>query len=372
MAAGDFVFDLATPADDAAIRALLAANPVPGDVTLAYLREPDYFLGCPVMGATQVLVARHLPTGQIAGIATRSVRTLFVNGEPVRVGYIGQLRVDHRFRGRWLVAPGFRFCHALNQADPAAGYITTIIEGNTEAEGLLVTRARGHIPAYREVGKLVTLAIVLHRRRWWARRPAGLSIERGSHAALDEIVAFLQREGRRKQFTPRFDEVDFADVTTRGFTPDDFLVARTSHGALCGVLGLWDQTSFKQTVVTGYVDRIARLRGVYNLGARIPARPALPHPGAAFHSIYAAFIAVADDDPEVFRALLEAAFRRAAARGFAFLTVGLSPRDPLFPVAARFAHIPYTSTIYTVGWPENAAFHDQLDGRVPYLELATL
>ena len=372
MAAGDFVFDLATPADDAAVRALLAANPVPGDVTLTYLREPDYFLGCPVMGETQVLVARHLPTGQVAGLATRSVRTLFVNGAPVRVGYIGQLRVDHRFRGRWLISPGFRFCHQLNQADPAAGYITTIIDGNTEAEGLLVTRARGHIPAYRAVDKLVTLAIVLHRRRWWTQGAARVSIETGSRAALGEIVPFLQREGARKQFTPRFEAADFAGATTQSFAPEDFLVARTRDDALCGVLGLWDQTSFKQTVVSGYVDRIARLRGVYNVGARIMGAPALPKPGGALHSVYAAFIAVADDDPAVFRALLAAAFRRAAARGFAFLTVGLSPRDPLYPVAARFAHIPYTSTIYTVGWPENAAFHDQLDGRVPYLELATL
>ena len=36
-------FDLATPADDAALRALLRAMPVPGTVTLAATREPAFF-----------------------------------------------------------------------------------------------------------------------------------------------------------------------------------------------------------------------------------------------------------------------------------------------------------------------------------------
>ena len=86
MNAGDFEFDLATPADDAAIRRLLADNPVPGDVTLTYRREPSYFAGCPVMGDTQILVARHRPTGRLAGLATRSIRTHFSPGFAPGIG----------------------------------------------------------------------------------------------------------------------------------------------------------------------------------------------------------------------------------------------------------------------------------------------
>jgi hypothetical protein len=171
------VFELATPADDAAIRRLLATNPVPGDVTLTYRREPDYFLGCNVMGPLcQTMVARGA-NGEVQALATRAVRPRFVNGAAEDVGYIGQLRVDAPYRGQWLVAGGFRFLRRLHRDGRAqgrepfgcCGYITTIIEGSREAEGVLVTHARRSLPVYREIDRLCTLALVLHRLPDWSR-----------------------------------------------------------------------------------------------------------------------------------------------------------------------------------------------------------
>ena len=53
---------LANQSDDPDIRHLLATNPVPGQVTITYEREPDYFLGCGTMGHFyQIVVGRHQP-----------------------------------------------------------------------------------------------------------------------------------------------------------------------------------------------------------------------------------------------------------------------------------------------------------------------
>src|SRR5215475_13193087 len=97
--------DLANINDDIAIRRLLATNAVPGRVTVTYEREPNYFAGCATMGQTcQSIVAR--AGDGIVGVACRATRPMFVNGRDVRLGYLGQLRVDARFRGRWLVSRG--------------------------------------------------------------------------------------------------------------------------------------------------------------------------------------------------------------------------------------------------------------------------
>src|SRR5690349_19005456 len=153
----DVAFSLATRADDAGIRRLLSSNPIPGKIRIRYEREPDYFAGCATMGATQVLVAR--AEERVVGVTCRSIRTLFVNGDRADVGYLGQLRVDSQFRGRWLVLRGFRMLHELHRQSPPRGYITTIIEGNDEAEGVLVRRARGPMPRYRKLDRLMTLAL---------------------------------------------------------------------------------------------------------------------------------------------------------------------------------------------------------------------
>jgi hypothetical protein len=376
----EFVFELATPADDPAIRRLLANNPVPGRVTLTYERDPNYFLGCGVMGRfCQVIVARRQPTGQIAAVATRATRPLFINGRVEEVGYIGQLRVDRQFQGRWLVSGGFRYFHQLHADGRVSGYITTIIEGNTQAQGILVGRARSHFPVYRELDRLCTLAIILRRPRLPASlgsmRPGqtpSYHLSQGSAVDVGDVVTFLQHYGAARQFFPAYVEADFCDSpTTLGFQVEDFILARRA-GQLVGVMGLWDQSGYKQTVVRAYPDPLRRLRPFYNIWARLSGGPPLPPPGRPIHFAYASFICIAGDEPAIFRALLQRACALAAARGYAYLMVGLSERDPLLAVARHYSHIPYYSRLYTVCWKDEVNFHEKLDRRIPYVEIAAL
>ena len=111
----DFTFELATTADDPALRQLMATNPIPGQISLTYEREPDYFMGCGTMGRfCQVIVVRHQPTGQIVGLCCRASRLLFINGQIEDVGYLSQLRVAEAFQGRWLVSQGFHYLRQLH------------------------------------------------------------------------------------------------------------------------------------------------------------------------------------------------------------------------------------------------------------------
>ncbi len=46
----EFSFELARPADDLALRKLLAETPMPGRITVSFERQPNYFMGCSIMG----------------------------------------------------------------------------------------------------------------------------------------------------------------------------------------------------------------------------------------------------------------------------------------------------------------------------------
>ncbi|MBX3052697.1 MAG: hypothetical protein KF753_14535 [Caldilineaceae bacterium] len=381
-----YTFELSRPDDDPAIRRLLRENPVPGQMALAYEREPDYFLGSSVMGPlSQTLVARQETTGdtsgemgretarevvgEVVGLATRSVRPLFVNGQVENVGYIGQLRVDEAHRGRWLVPAGFRLFHRLHQDAAAQGYITTIVEGNTQAEGLLVEKARRHYPAYRRLERVFTLALIVRRPRRVAA--PGVEIRTAAQVELADVIAFLHREGRRKQFFPVYSAEDFTGPATRGLRLDEMAVA-LQGGKIVGVLALWDQSAYKQTVVRAYGDNLRRLKPLYNLGAKLLRGQPLTPIGQPIHFAYAAFACVAGDDSALFRPLLQTVYNWAAEHGFAFLMLGLCQGDPLLPVARGWLHIPYTSALYTVCWQEDEAWRQGLDGRVPYVEIGTL
>lgn len=361
--------ELAKATDDAALRRLLAANAVPGRITITYEREPNYFLGCNTMGARyQVLVARHSEADVIA-VACRTQRSLFVNGVATNIGYLGQLRVDERFRGRWLVSQGFQALRQLHDADPAPAYLLSVIEQNREAFGVLIERRRKHFPSFFALGRLFTLALPVHRPK---PTTTTLELAHGSLETLPEISAFLQQHGRTRQFFPAYTLDDFSDgETTRDFQPEDFVLAYR-NGQLAGIIGLWDQARYKQTVVRGYAGWLRTMRPFYNAVAKLSGRPLLPALGQEIRYAYASFVCVADDDAEVFDTLLRQTLALAAARGQSYLMIGLTECDPLLPIAQRHPHIAYPSRVFLAAWENGKEFYERLDGRAPYLEIATL
>src|SRR5437762_10300955 len=187
----ELTVEFAAPSDDAGIRALMQRQVMPGRVSLAFAREPDFSRGCAVTGDNhKIVIAR--ARDEIVGVACRSVRNVFLNGRETRLGYLGQLRVDDRFRGRWLVSRGFALLGEIDRHDPLPAYLASIVDGNDEANAVLVRR-RG----FRQVARYRTLAIRTDR----SVRPTHKNeIMAGSLDQVPEIVRFLRTEGSRRQF----------------------------------------------------------------------------------------------------------------------------------------------------------------------------
>ena len=362
-------FDLrwATPDDEPDIRELVGSVPMPGAVAVRFAREPDYFLGASVMGdRCDVLVARSRPEGELAGIACRAERNAYVNGRESRLGYIAQIRVAGGFRGQWLVQRGAR---RFNEASaPGLLYVGVIARENPRARALLVgARLPGGLHAARVCG-LTTCAIVLRPRR--ALRSPGIDVQPGSSETLAEIVDFLRREGPRRQFFPAYSLDDFTGgERLRGLRPQDVMVARRGS-TLVGAMAAWDQSAYKQDVVDAYGPGLGRLRPAYDLGARLLGARPLTRPGQAIPLAFASCVCVAGDDPRVMRALLFACALDAHRRGKAFLMLGLADDDPLLAVARRQLHVAYHSDLFALSWSDGPV--SLLDGRVPYVEIATL
>ncbi len=368
----DFVFSIATSADDEDIRKLLRNNPVPGDITISYERSPSYFLGCDVMGDfNQTVIVRHCASGLLAGLGCRAVRSMFINGQATDVGYLGQLRVDRSFQGRGLVSAAFRHLKILHQDRPTNGYITTLIEGNRVVEAVLVRRRGTSLPHYRQIDRLYTLAIPARPFKAYTR--GFMEIGTACDADLKDIIRFLHRYGSEKQFFPVLQEEEFLSGSslTRNLRIEDFLVARQA-GNICGVTGLWDQSAFKQPVVRGYFGKLRWGRHLFNAFARCRGDRPLPPPGEPISLVYAAFTCIADNSLEVYDQLLHSLCALAAQRGYGHVLTGHTERDPLLAIARRFHHVPYTSNLYTACWKEESQFHDNLDGRISHVEIATI
>jgi hypothetical protein len=369
-APADFRVELARKSDDAAIRAMCRRQAMPGRVRVTFEREPEFSLGCRAAGQDcKILVARATDDGEIVGVACRSARGVFVNGREERLGYLSQLRIESRFQGKWLVSRGFRMLREMHEADPLPAYLTAIVEGNREAFGVLVENRRKSFPVFHPVAEIHTLAIRISSER--LPPPCDAAIAPAEEHEAAEIAAFLCREGARRQFFPAHSEASLRGLAEFGLRVEDFRIARRA-GQIAGVMALWDQSAYKQTVVQGYSGWLRAAAPLYNWSAGWTGRAALPRPGEKLLSAYAAFACVARDDEEMFTSLLCEICHEAQQRGFDFVLLGMDARDPLFGAARRWKHIAYPSRLYLAEWPEGGNFHEQLDDRPAYADIATL
>jgi hypothetical protein len=368
-----FSFSRAGPADEPEIRRLVGSVPMRGTITVRFEREPDYFLGCSVMGdVCDVLLARHDPDGELCAVVCRSERMLFVDGKEVRVGSIGQVRVAPRYQGMRLLHHGVGWFREHGPRDLL--YTGVVARDNSRARAVMLERRPpGGLHAQRLCG-ITTHALLLRRGQGtWGRRPrrSSIAVHGATHDRLDDIVAFLRRRGAKRQMFPVWSASDFTGgQVLRDMTLDDVSVA-TLDGTIVGVLGTWDQSAFKQDIVHAYPRAISRLRPVWDSFARIAAAPSLPAVGSAIPQAFAAFPCVEDDDPGIFALLLARAARRAARHGRGFLLVGLADEDPLARGLGHWPSIRYHSDLFALSWTE-AHPAEGMDGRVPYVEIGTL
>jgi hypothetical protein len=361
-------FGLARSGDDAALRDLLRRTAMPGDIELSFLREPSFFAAARAGNhETQTMVWRDVEARELVGLGERSIRAAYVDGEPVELGYLSNLRGAVERRKGLGLARGYEYLRTLHGDGKARFYVTTILEDNVEAIALL-TSGRARLPTYEQVGTLITYLLPIHRRR----RARSTVAEPVRADGLWEAVACLDAWNRRHQFAPVYTHGDLAGAS--GLLPDftrDNLYAVREGSRVRGTLGVWDQSGFKQTVVSSYSRRLARVRTLYNAYAAVRGMPALPTAGSQLRLLYGAFLSAEDDDAVIAQALVERALVDWSGRGASYLVLALVEGHPLGEIFARHAARRLTSRVYAVYWPDEGvpAFDRE---RPLHLEVATL
>lgn len=365
-----FRFSLAGPQDDAALRRRMAEDWLPGHIGVSFRREPSYFAACRVQGdEVQVIKCVDTQHERIAGLASRALRRLWINGRPQRAGYLADLRAHPDYRNGTLLGRGYRYLRQLHAADPVPLYYTMILDGNAHARRIL-TSGRAGLPRYRHLGRFLTPAVHLDLPRPSIRLP-GMRLTTARAEQVPDILRFIQSRYRQRQFAPAWTDTDLDGAGYPGLRPEDIYLAMRGT-RIVGTLAAWDQRAFRQTHVERYSPLLRGLRPFYNGLARItPLRP-LPREGQAVPHFYLAAIAIEDDDPRIFRALLRHLYRARRCGPWHYFIGGLHERDPLAGELLRYRHIPAAGHLYSVQFDDSGDAALSLDERVPYVEAGSL
>jgi hypothetical protein len=360
-------FDIADRTDDADIRRLLRETPMAGRVSISLEREPNYFADAGIAGETkQTIVARD--KGRLVCMGSCAIRRRFVNGEPRRVGYLGGLRLDSRYAGRFdILRRGYEFCRELQAGTPADFYFTSIAADNERARKFLERGITG-MPTYDFVGEFVTMLISTQVRD--SGRKAGR--ENRSMLTSDELISFLNSSNKRRQFAPCWSVSELHALEPLGMRVSDFFEAR-ENGQVVACGALWDQRHFKQTVIRSYAPWLKFTRPIVNGVSRVIKGSQLPPVGETLASAFASNLAFASEGSVEFLDLVKVLQRAARQREIEFLTLGFAANDPhLAMVKSIFSVRKYQSRLYVVRWPGIGGAAAELDERVIAPEVALL
>ena len=357
-------FALATPADDSEVRRLLRENPMPGRISIALEREPDANLAANVEGDVHhTIVARDERSGRLIAMGSVSVRYRYVNGEPTRVGYLGQLRLDHACRGRGLVIRrGYDFFRELHETLGVKLYLTSIASDNVVARRLLERGLPG-MPTYRPLCEYVTCVF----RRASKLRRAVPSVREVSRESIPRIASLLNAPAARLQFAPVW------AGWTLPVSSDQFRLAFAGDEPI-GCAAVWDQRAMKQAVVRGYAPWLRRVRVPLNFLSPLTRQPHLPKVGQPLRHAFVSHVATLPDRPELIEPLIDALQGSSQARDVDCLTTGFDARDPRLTVVRRaFGGREYHTQLYVVNWPDDAPAADAVErDRIVAPEVALL
>ncbi len=359
--------EAARPEDDPGLRQLLSRRAMGGLIRLTLEREPSIWHAAAVEGERHhTVVARERATGKILGMGSRVVRSVWLDGERVNMGYLAQLRLAPELRaGRHLLAAGYRSCDRRRRDDELPYDLTSIVADNAAARRLLERGLPG-LPRYHRLCRLVTFTVPTRCRRL---RGSG-TVRNGSDAGLAAIVECLDRNQSRYQYAPAWTEADVRSSTrARGLEVSDFLIAvdPKDPDRVIGCAAIWDQRSFKQVVVRDYAPALRRFRPLVNLLLTAGGRPRLPPPGSVLDLAYLSHLAVDDDRADVAVQLIRAARDAAARRGLDYLSFSLAESSPMVPAVRRaFPARELLSVLYLVG-PAG-----EVGARCPHVEAAIL
>lgn len=342
--------------------------------SLNLVREPNYFEALQVEGTKVDVLAAH-QSGKIVALGLRSEKpcSLSNSPEPKMMGYISGIRIASNLRSSSVLFHGYRFFRKLHRNGSCRFYLMTIMDDNRKvlkifqkSAGLsLLPVDLNSIPRIISLGRYFTYILNTSGNNTFREHPSGLALRRAASRDLPDILAFIQKQGKCRQFFPAYTE---SDLTGHGLLKnletENIFLAR-ENGRLIGTLAIWDQSAFRKW-------RINDPEKLFNSFAPSAAGQDSPDAPPFENSRMLALVCIENNRQDIFAALLEKIKITVSDSSSPSLWLGLHEKDPLGPIADTDSLCKMTSHLFLVYWPEDNLDIEAIQRLPPYLELGSL
>ena len=359
---------MGTPADNAKMQDLITKITMPGVAQMCFQRAPDFFVGAKVIGEEFVLtVADDSERPDVlAGLTVISGRELFISGKKRRVYYSGDTRVDPYYRRRGIASN--LFIEQKKHRSPTDLLQGIVLKENTAPLDAAANAADGVLFRYWISHTIETSFIFVRPIK--PRIPAGVEIRPATANDIPAMQAFFDREAPRRNGYPVYDfaRLHAGDPYYAGLRIGDIALA-LRNGQIIGMVGGWNQKAYKQTRIVGFKPIVKVLRPLYNLYVGMAGGFKLPPVGGVLNYLTLSNILIAQDDKDVFRALIDW-IMAGPGQKYDALATGITHGDPLVEVPRGYKRQKLISSHFWLSYGDDP--RPGIDDRPLYVELGRL
>jgi hypothetical protein len=330
------LFRPATRRDNSGILALLEEKPAKGAVRICYTRRPDAYASL-LREAPDARIFVWDSEGQVVGVVASFSREFFVAGQIRRSTYIGGLKKSAGLAEHLDLASAFPLV-----ADTGADFVfCSVLEANS---GVIAwVHGKRRVPA--NVASLGLFSTFLIKSGARVALPSGWEFRRAQEGDSEALGSFYMKLAPGLGMFP----AGIPWEQELSFSVSNFYLVSDDSGCIVAAGALWDQTDYRQYVVTDYAWPLQVAR-VFNPIFTLIGYPKLPTPGVVVAYPMACFM-VAELGAEEY--LVSGLLQAAHEDGYAQMACGLAHSSAFHPALSRRKNISFGSEILQV-LPEGA------------------
>lgn len=347
---------LATPEDGKDILRILESSPAQGSIELLYTRRPDAYESYrKEYGEARVFVSKK--ESRITGTCAELIRDVYIGGEPTKAAYVCGMKKDIDYRH---VGFELNFIRAL-QRDDINFYYCSIVADNTRVQRILEKKSRRM--EMRMIGEYTTY--ILSPRGRWKVTKKNYVFRRATKVDQQVLLEFLNTEGRKRDLFPVINSFE----QFHNLTCEDFYILMDGE-CIVAAAALWNQTEYKQYVVTKYrgVMRCARL---LNPLLSLLGYMKLPKENQAIDFPMLSFFVSRDDNEEYVQCFLSE-INKEIRKCYDMFAIGL-PKNHRWAMSMRkMSGVHFDTKLYEIRFPWSAQAYCEVEGNRLFPECGML
>lgn len=341
--------------DNREVLNLINSMTIKGEIEVSFTKEPNY-LDAMYATADTVQPVIGIYQNKVEVLGTRSIKKAYINREAADLGYLSDLKISKNVKKMNALTEGFSYMKNLITDGRANIHLATIIDDNRLGKAVLTWKSKSsQVANFYDYGILNTYFILPIFPKFTTHK---IKITRGCSEILDDIVKFLNEEGRKKQFFPVYTKEFFLNLPN--FKINDFYIATDENKNIIGAMAKWEQTPFKQVIIKKY-------SGKWNFIKQITGN-ILPSENEPIKQFYISFAAIKNNNNGIFEQLLNKIYNDN--RKYKYFSLILHEKDNLNTSMKKYINIKYKSRLYIAGYEKAEQYI--LDDEIPYIELASL